>query len=395
MKTELPAALRSTREGARAEEILRSCVHCGFCNATCPTYQLTGDELDGPRGRIYLIKELLETGAKDVRHEQHLNRCLTCRSCETTCPSGVMYGELAEIARARLQPEAGPWWRPWLVRWLKAVVPSPRRFRLWTALGTLIRPLLPATLAHSVPGRLRAPAPPEVGEHERQVTLLQGCVQRALTPEVNHHVMQLLDRHGVRAELLRDEGCCGSLALHLGDEAQALSTVRANVEALSDVAAAGRTVISSASGCGVTVKEYGRLLPDDPRASVVAERTLDLAEYLDRLDVSFAAAAPYRRVAWHAPCTLQHGQRVTGVVERLLTRAGYELVPVRDAHLCCGSAGTYSILEREMSGQLRSNKIAALTAAAPEVIATANVGCQTHLAGASDVPVVHWVTLLG
>jgi glycolate oxidase iron-sulfur subunit len=418
MQTDLPQALLATEHGSRADRILRSCVHCGFCNATCPTYQLLGDELDGPRGRIYLIKEMLETGDADAVTRTHLDRCLTCRACETTCPSGVRYGELLEIGRDYLEAELPRRGRArWLRRWLIAVVPRPERFGRWLRLGRAFRWLLPGRLARQVPPRERGRASARTGPAAMagpaavsaaaaeptaaavpRVLLLQGCVQRVTTPGVNAALAALLGSRGIEAVTVPDEGCCGSLALHLGESAEARRTMAGNVAALEGALEGVAAVISTASGCGVTVKDYGRLLAGDARhaeaARRVADLTLDAAEYLYRLKTRWERDPRYRRVAWHPPCTLQHGQQVRGPVEALLTGAGYELVPVPDAHLCCGSAGTYSLSQPELAGRLKQQKLAALEHGAPDVIATANVGCQLHLATDAGVPVVHWLELL-
>jgi len=399
MQTDLPAELLATSAGARADEILRSCVHCGFCNATCPTYQLLGDELDGPRGRIYLIKDMLETGAADAVTRTHLDRCLTCRACETTCPSGVRYGELLEIGRDHLEAELPRGVRErWLRRWLLAVVPRHRRFRRWVRLGRLARPFLPRRLARQVPPaprrRPRSDSPPAAG---RRVLVLDGCVQSVTTPGVNEALTTLLAGRGIRVEAVAQEGCCGALALHLGEADQAVATMGANAEALAAALDGVEAVISTASGCGVTVKDYGRLLAGTPAHDAgerVAALTVDAAEYLHGLGETWAPASDHRRVAWQAPCSLQHGQGVASRVEDLLRQAGYELVPVREPHLCCGSAGTYSLLQPALAERLKRRKLDNLEAPSPDVIATANVGCQLHLAGDAGVPVVHWLELL-
>lgn len=412
MRTELPVALLETPDGRRADAILRSCVHCGFCNATCPTYLLQGDELDGPRGRIYLIKDLLETGTADAVTQTHLDRCLTCRSCETTCPSGVAYGELLEIGRATLERTVPrPPVERAVRRWLRAVVPRPGRFRALLALGRAFRWLLPTPLRAQVPvrralrlPRARADANPSaqaasipVAGHGR-IVLLEGCVQRVATPDVNAALRRLLAGRGIEVISAREEACCGSLALHLGHEEEARAAMLRNLDALAPLLDRVDAVVSTASGCGVTVKDYGRLLAHDPahaaRARQVGALARDVAEYLADLGIAWSREFACERVAWHAPCTLQHGQKVTGRVEALLEAAGYTLVPVRDPHLCCGSAGTYSLLEPALSERLRTAKLAALGAHSPEVIATANVGCQLHLAAAAGVPVVHWLQLL-
>ena len=392
MQTRLPEALLATDHGRRAEEILRSCVHCGFCNATCPTYQVAGDELDGPRGRIYLIKGLLEGETQDPRVNQHLDRCLTCRACETTCPSGVAYGELLEIARHESRNDRA-WWRRLLVTGLKQIVPRRALFRSMLTLGHWSKPLLPAALRSKLPP-LGRPQRVRVDVRQRKVILLQGCVQSVTTPEVVENLSALLDRHGIEPVLLAEEGCCGALPLHLGDDRAASRAARSNVEAVAPHLMNIEAVISSASGCGVTVKDYGRLLPEDAEAQRVAAKCMDAAEYLSQLDLPLEPTLAARRIAWSPPCTLQHGQQSRGHVEALLTRAGYELVPVRDSHLCCGSAGTYSLLQPEMADTLRERKLEALMETAPDVIATANVGCHTHLAQGAEIPVKHWLELV-
>ncbi|MBV27795.1 MAG: glycolate oxidase iron-sulfur subunit [Gammaproteobacteria bacterium] len=396
MQTNFPADFIATDRGRRANEILRSCVHCGFCNATCPTYQLSGDELDGPRGRIYLIKELFE-GAEDAqRVTQHLDRCLTCRACETTCPSGVAYGELADIARMHIGPQrtgyAGV-----LRSFLQWLVPYVGRLRLLARVGKYFKFLMPASLAAQVPNQITQGLRTNT-QGTKQVLLLQGCAQQVTTGGVNESLQGLLKQLQIGVITAPKEGCCGSLDLHLGDEDQALAAVRGNVDALYPLLDSVEAIISTASGCGVTVKDYGRLLVADPvyaeRAAAVAAATVDVSEYISGLSSTLTAKYPGKRIAWHPPCSLQHGQQLDGLVETVLTAAGYELLPVADAHLCCGSAGTYSVLQPQWSGQLRDNKLQSLQALQPDLIATANVGCQTHLADAAKVPVLHWIELL-
>jgi glycolate dehydrogenase iron-sulfur subunit len=399
MQTQLAETVLATASGRRADEILRACVHCGFCNATCPTYLLTGDELDGPRGRIYLIKDMLETAAPTPIARDHLDRCLTCRACETTCPSGVAYGELAEIGRSFIEAREPRGIVQRLIRgWLVRVVPIPRRLSWFARLGRLFRWSLPDHLARAVP-RIRTLRPEPQKNHARRVVLLDGCVQRVTTPEVNAALARVLDAADIKATRANGEGCCGSLELHLSQDERARTTMRANVEALYAAASDAEAIVSTASGCGVTIKDYGRLLADDPqvadRARWVSEHTVDAAEYLARIDAPLIKADAAMTVAWHPPCTLQHGQRVNGVVEGLLQRAGYRLVPVASPHLCCGSAGTYSVLQHTLGDALRAQKLAALTASKPDVIATANVGCQLHLREGTDIPVRHWLELLG
>ncbi len=390
MNAELPAEVRATERGARAEALLRRCVHCGFCNATCPTYQLSGDERDGPRGRIYLVKAMLEAGAANATAARHLDRCLTCRACETTCPSGVQYGELAEIGRELIaEGPLGGTFRSRTAglyrRWLLRTVPHPRRLRRWIRLGRCFRWLLPRSMRPLLEAP-RGPQPRAAGA----VVLLQGCAQRVLTPDVNAHLTRLLSRRGIASGPAALEECCGGLPLHFGDRAAACRHARRNVAAMAGQEA--DAIVSTASGCGVTWKDYGRLLGTE-EARNVAAKVLDVAEFLQAF--SFAKRLAAIKVAWHPPCTLQHGQRVAGLVEAILRRTGYQLTPVRDAHLCCGSAGVYSLLHPSTATALGRAKAEALLAGGPEVVATANVGCQTHLAGrVGGVPVKHWIELL-
>ena len=410
METHLAPNVLKTSAGQRATEILRACVHCGFCNATCPTYQLLGDELDGPRGRIYLIKDVLESGEVNAVIGSHLDRCLTCRACETTCPSGVSYGELLEIGRELIEPQRPrSAYQKRLRNWLLRVVPDAERLRFWVRLGNLVRWLLPNRLSRALPRIAKVNKMPETGSHTRKVILLNGCVQSVVTPEVNQWVVQLLDAAGIEA--VQVDGCCGALALHLGEHEQASTTMGATIDrivgALNSTSESGSStdntdgveaVISMASGCGVTVKDYSRLVGTESeyaeRAAWVAQKTMDISEYLTVSNLPFKASEPGKRIAWQAPCSLQHGQKITAKVEQLLLQAGYELLPIRDSQICCGSAGTFSMLEPELSFELRANKLSALTEREPDVIVTANIGCQMHLQGGTAVPVKHWVELL-
>ena len=385
MRVDLAQNLVETEDGRRAEEILRKCVHCGFCNATCPTYNLLGDELDGPRGRIYLIKGMYESDEVNEDARIHLDRCLTCRNCETTCPSGVEYGELLELGRDyihRRSPVASLFER--LLLW---VVPFHRRLRFMVRLGRLVRWFVPTPLKRMLQPVRSSRV--EDDDPEASITLLQGCAQHAMTPEVNQHIAHLLRSRNVAVNTCAAEQCCGGLHLHLGRHDEAVRRMNANVKALYNEKTSA--YLSSASGCGVTVKDYGRLL-GTREAIELANHTQDIAEYLQQF--KFERHPNIQRVALHIPCTLQHGQRIHGLIERILECTGYELVPVRDAHLCCGSAGSYSLLQPELSEQLLNQKLASLEEQSPDVIATANVGCHLHLRSGTDTRVVHWVMLL-
>ncbi|WP_334157856.1 glycolate oxidase subunit GlcF [Oryzomicrobium sp.] len=415
MQTQLADFIRDTPEGREADTILRKCVHCGFCTATCPTYQLLGDELDGPRGRIYLIKQVLEGQEVTEKTRLHLDRCLTCRSCETTCPSGVQYHRLLDIGRgvveARVPRPAG---QRLLYRALRTVLPNRAAFEAVLKAGRLARPFLPVALAE----KLRPPAPakarPAPECHARRVILLEGCVQPGLAPNINAAAARVLDRVGIAIvrEGEKKAGCCGALRYHLNDQDSGLDDMRANIDAWWPAVEAGaEAILVTASACSAQVKEYGHLLRHDPayaeRAARVSALARDVAEVVAGEEAAIAAAlakahggdagsaaAAPARVAFHSPCTLQHGQKIRGVVERLLAAAGYALTPVADGHLCCGSAGTYSLTQPELSLQLRSNKLAALEAGNPGAIVTANIGCLNHLAAGTATPVRHWIELL-
>src|SRR5512135_992280 len=358
MQTVLADFIRDTPEGREADAILRKCVHCGFCTATCPTYQLLGDELDGPRGRIYLIKQALEGAPVSARTRLHLDRCLTCRACETTCPSGVRYGRLVDIGRKLVEERAR---RGAVDRALRAALgfalPRTRLFGAALRLGQWLRPLLPAALRSAVPAPAPAPGTWPVARHARRMLTLAGCVQPVLAPRINAAAARVLDRVGISLVEAPAAGCCGALRFHLNDQAGGLADMRALIDAWWPLVERGEA-------------EAGAL-----------ERLL--------------AGAPARgRVAFQAPCSLQHGQGIRGLIEGLLARAGYQALPVPDAHLCCGSAGTYSILQPQLSRELRARKLAALRSGVPDAIASANIGCLAHLQAASDVPVRHWIELL-
>jgi glycolate oxidase iron-sulfur subunit len=405
MQTQLADFIRDTPEGREADEILRKCVHCGFCTATCPTYQLLGDELDGPRGRIYLIKQVLEGRPASVKTRLHLDRCLTCRACETTCPSGVHYSRLADIGRHVVERQVPRTGGDRVLRWaLREFVPRAGLFGAAMKAGRLVRAALPAALQDKVPvarpaGRWPAP------RHRRRMLALAGCVQPAMAPTINAAAARLLDALGISLAEAPGAGCCGAVRFHLDDHEGARADARRNIDAWWPAIERGEVeaIAMTASGCGVQVKDYGHLLQHEAAYALKARRVAELTRDLG--EVVAAEIAPLRRllearrnepvdIAWHAPCTLQHGQQIRGTVEALLEAADYRLLPVRDAHLCCGSAGTYSLLQPELSHRLRDDKLAALAAGRPALIASANIGCITHLQGGTSIPVRHWIELL-
>jgi len=402
MQTALADFIRDTPEGREADAILRKCVHCGFCTATCPTYLLLGDENDGPRGRIYLVKQILEGAAVTAKTQLHLDRCLTCRACETTCPSGVRYGRLADIGRKLVEERvARPVWQRLMRHAIAEILPRRFLFASLLKLGQLARPLLPARLAEKVPAATPAAGAWPAPRHARKMLALAGCVQPALSPDINAAAARVLDRIEVSLVEARGAGCCGGLRFHLNYQEAGLDDMRALIDRWwPHIEAGAEAIVMTASGCGVTVKEYGHLLQHDARYAAKAARisamTRDISEVLDaefnRLEPMLGKSGG--RVAFHPPCTLQHGQNIKGVTERLLERAGFELTPVPDAHLCCGSAGTYSILQPELAESLKRNKLAALGSGGPELIATANIGCLAHLQSGTGLPVRHWIVAL-
>ncbi|WP_299315775.1 glycolate oxidase subunit GlcF [uncultured Halomonas sp.] len=388
-----------------ADRVLRTCVHCGFCNATCPTYQLLGDERDGPRGRIYLIKEMLEApeGAAKVTEETrlHLDRCLTCRNCETTCPSGVEYHKLLDIGRAEIERRVPRKPAERAQRYaLRKMLVEPKRFQALLKLGQTFRPLVPGALKEKLP-----PAPVDAGKrpdgarHPRRMLILEGCVQPGLSPNTNAATARVLDRLGIGLTPVAEAGCCGAVDFHMNAQEDGRARARANIDAWwPHLEAGAEAIVQTASGCGAFVKEYAEILANDPayaeKAARVSELARDLVEVLRDEALDDLSVKQGRRLAFHCPCTLQHAQKLGGAVEGVLTRLGFSLTPVADAHLCCGSAGTYSITQPELATQLRDNKLDNLEAGKPEVIVTANIGCQTHLAGANRTPVRHWIEIV-
>ena len=406
MQTNLADFIKNTRDGEEAEAILRACVHCGFCTATCPTYQLLGDELDGPRGRIYLIKQVLEGKRATAKTQLHLDRCLTCRACETTCPSGVQYGRLLDIGRHVVDtqvPRKAP--SAFMRAMLRAVIPHRARFATLLRAGQSLRGLMPSPLKRKIPPAAAATLWPQ-RQHPRKMLVLEGCAQPALSPNTNAAAARVLDRIGITLVRVAAAGCCGAVSHHLNAQDEALAQMRRNIDAwwphMEDGAEA---IIMTASGCATMVAEYGHLLAHDPVYAAKAERVSALMK-----DVSEIIAAERSRLinmlkpsilnpqssrlAFHPPCSLQHGLKMKGNVETLLTGLGFTLTPVADSHLCCGSAGTYSILQPALSQQLLKNKIGALHAGKPAAIVTANIGCQSHLQTATGLPVMHWIEAL-
>ncbi|MBV1878384.1 MAG: glycolate oxidase subunit GlcF [Pseudomonadales bacterium] len=427
MQTKLHDNLVDLPIVSEANEILRSCVRCGFCTAVCPTYQTLGDELDGPRGRIYLIKNLLEEDQISSQANKHLDRCLTCRACETACPSGVKYGRLLDIGREIIATrytfgltfEKGR--RALIVRFLRQFIPRQRLFKGVLLLGQLIRPILPAALAKNIPAKVtsnyllpernREPEPNKLPERNREperhsptvsaaeiktgkILLLQGCVQKAATPNVNKALEYLLARKQVEVEYLNVEGCCGALDYHLAAHSAALKKIRQLIDNLMVRLSKVDWIVSSASGCGVTIKDYPEIMQYDPvyadKAKQVAARVLDVSQLLNRFDFQCKPL----KVAVHTPCSLQHGQKLPVSIEQILVQAGADLVATGEKHLCCGSAGTYSILQPSIANELTKRKVSQLTFDNPDVIVTANIGCQLQLAANAEKPVQHWVEFL-
>lgn len=381
-----------------ADSILRSCVHCGFCNATCPTYQLLGDELDGPRGRIYLMKQIFETGKSSSQTLDHLDRCLTCRNCETTCPSGVQYGRLLTIGR-ELAEKNSP--RPVfssLLRWsLRQVIPYRERIGLVIKLATKFRGILPASIQRQLPTAENNDA--IFDRHQRMVILPAGCAQDAFAPDINADCRLILDKLKITAVEIDADSCCGAMSEHMAKSTEAHQFIKKNINAWwPSIEAGAEAIISTASACGVMIKDYGKLLENDPdyadKAARVSSLCADVSEFLSKEDLSPLKNQQTGRISFHAPCTLQHGQGITGRVEKLLRQIGYQLIEYDDAHLCCGSAGAYSILQKDISKKLLSNKLTNLLSNQPDIIATANIGCLLHMRSGTETPVVHWLQLL-
>ncbi len=407
MQTRIRPDLLETPEGQRAGRILRNCVHCGFCTATCPTYRILGDELDSPRGRIYLIKQVLEGGPVSATTQGHLDRCLTCRSCETTCPSGVEYGHLVDIGRQLVEQQVRRPGKERLLRWfLMRLLPYPSRLAPLLRTGQFLRPVLPKALRLAIPENMSTDscARATTSHHARRMLILEGCVQSLISTGTNQAARRVFDRLGIELISAPEAGCCGAISHHLNAPGETKAQIRRNIDAWWPKVEVGiEAIVMTASGCGAIVREYGDLLRDDPdyadKARQISSLTRDASEVLYAVLKDVDTEGLFTKgkrpgVAFHNPCSLQHGQGVTGIVDAMLEQAGYPLRPVADAHLCCGSAGTYSLLQPKIANRLRSDKLRALENGQPEIIATANVGCQHHLAAESSVPVVHWLELI-
>ena len=406
MQTNLADFIKNTRAGKEADAILRACVHCGFCTATCPTYQLLGDELDGPRGRIYLIKQVLEGAPATAKTQSHLDRCLTCRNCESTCPSGVEYGRLLDIGRKVVEDQVPrPVAQQLTRKVLKEFLPRPWLFKPAMAAGQLLRPLLPRKLQNKIPEKREAGVLPQ-RQHARKMLLLDGCVQPAMSPNINRAAARVFDALEVQLLVAPKAGCCGAIRYHLNDQAGGLDDMRRNIDAwwpyvIGSNGEGVEAIVMTASGCGVTVKEYGHLLAADPlyavKAKAISALTKDLSEILPEFEIELQQKLRGKfpeRVVYHPPCTLQHGQQIRGKVEGLLRGVGVDVQLCADSHLCCGSAGTYSVLQPELSYRLRDNKLEKLQASRPDMIVSANIGCLTHLQSGTQTPVKHWIELL-
>ena len=400
MQTKISNQFLSNPDIEDAESILRSCVHCGFCTATCPTYQLLGDELDGPRGRIYLIKQVLEGNEISSRTQTHLDRCLTCRSCETTCPSGVRYGRLVEIGREIVDQQVSRNLLQSMSRkLLRKIVPYPQRFAIVYKLGLLVRPILPAAMKRKMPLPQRSGVTTVITK-TRKMLVLQGCVQSVVTPQTNQAATRILQKLDIELITAPKAGCCGAVSHHLSAPEEGLDFMRRNIDAWWPAIEQGvEAIVVTASGCGAVVKDYADLLKHDAvyadKARRVSELAKDISEILHQENLAAVTIKQSAsKVAFHSPCTLQHGQKITGVVEQILQNAGFTLTHVEDSHLCCGSAGTYSILQPGLSQQLLDNKLSSLQCGQPDLIATANIGCQMHMASKAQVPVKHWLELI-
>ena len=403
MQTNVTDALLKTPQGQQAQSILRACVHCGFCTATCPTYQLLGDELDSPRGRIYLIKQVLEGKQPTLKTRTHLDRCLTCRACETTCPSGVKYAQLVDIGRELVEQQVPRGFIESAQRYLlRQIIPYQKRFLFLLTMGRMFKPVLPGFLREKIPSRQRAAQWPDQ-THQRKMLVLTGCAQQVVTPRTNSATASVLNHLGIELIEAKNAACCGAVSHHLNEKNETQRFIKQNIDAWWPRIEQGvETIISTASGCGVMLKDYGHLMADDPQYAEKARRISELAKDISEVLSNEHAlvgklsekTTTRAKIAFHSPCTLQHGLQINGLVENILKQCGYLLTQVNDAHLCCGSAGTYSILQPALSGKLLNNKVQSLEAEQPDFIVTANIGCQMHLNTKSSRPVMHWIELI-
>ncbi len=406
MKTNISQQLLDTRQGREANDILRACVHCGFCTATCPTYQLLGDELDSPRGRIYLIKEILEGQKPTIETQKHLDRCLTCRSCESTCPSGVQYGRLVDIGRDIVEKNVSRSLLDNAKRnLLNKIIPNPKLFRPLLMIGRLAKPILPSSIKRKIPIPQQTKNNWPAASHTRKMLILNGCVQPTLAPNINIATARVLDSLGITVLRVSEAGCCGAVTHHLNKQEEAISHIKRNIDAWwPHIESGAECIVITASGCGTMLKDYGHLLTDDPeyaeRAKKISEISKDIVEILnaegDKLNplLSKLKKNPSKTISFHSPCSLQHGQQIKGATEAILERAGFKLTNVTDPHLCCGSAGTYSILQPDLSQRLLKDKVRNLEAENPDTIVTANIGCLTHIQSGTKTRVQHWIELI-
>lgn len=399
MQTNLADFIKDTPEGQEADAILRKCVHCGFCLATCPTYSVVNNELDSPRGRIYLMKQMLEGQPVTQQTRHHLDRCLLCRACETTCPSNVEYHRLVDISIPLIEQQAPRSFKQKLLRSAIAhVLPYRSRFQPLLRLGQSVRPLLPTQLKAKIPTyQPKSPWPEDI--HSRKMLVLEGCVQPGLAPDINAASARVFAYLGISLITVPKAGCCGAVSYHLNRQADGLDFMRRNIDAWWPYIDAGcEAIVMTASGCGATVKEYGELLKRDPayadKALKVASLAKDIVEVLTHEELHQLPLSPKTKIAFQCPCSLQHAQGLSGEVERILTRLGFETTFVADNHICCGSAGTYSIFQPELAQALKTKKLNNLMKGQPEVIGTANIGCMTHLSAAAEVPVKHWIQIV-
>lgn len=397
MQTKIEHNFLNSEKGQLADKILRNCVHCGFCTATCPTYQILGDELDGPRGRIYQIKEMLEGAEVTKDTLLHLDRCLTCRACETTCPSGVEYGHLLEIGRSEVEKRVQRSLAQRILRnVLLSILPFPNRFNTLLKLGQLFRPALPNVLKKQIPKKVKLKKL-SLNTYKRKMLILDGCVQPSLSPEINHATRQVLNALDI--ELISFSGCCGAINQHLSDEEKALVIIKNNIDRLIAEFDNGiEGIVMTASGCGAMFKDYPHLLRNDEsykeKAKLVADKTFDLTEVINTEKLKTKLTVTKENIAVHTPCTLQHAQKLPMNIESIFSKCGYQLSSIKDKHLCCGSAGTYSITQPKLSVQLREQRLTGLMANQPDLIVTANIGCLHHLNTGSSVPVQHWIEII-